>query len=317
MIPMQDMDSNQKAAIPGLLGGAMASVDRWMESHPWNPRLTPYLVYLGCLVGVQAASTTLDGVLYPWVYACQGALTLFFLIRYRRLVPELTLRFHWLAIPVGLGVAALWVAVGQAMVHSDRLLEEGPWAFFMALGHWTIDPTQGTTFYSSQNNRHYFVQMSPMVLYPSLVLRLIGMSLIVPMTEELFMRSLLLRSLHRPRQTALGLMQIATDLPVVGEWLIHTRWGREAALDGSIFGRQFRITPLGALTVFSVIATSGLWMFAHLPRDWPATFLCGVIYCGVLWATAKRGLGPVIWTHGITNAALWFYTLHTGDWQFL
>jgi hypothetical protein len=42
-----------------------------------------------------------------------------------------------------------------------------------------------------------------------------------------------------------------------------------------------------------------------------------VIYCLVLAATRARGLGPVVWTHGITNAALWAYTLYTDDWRFL
>jgi hypothetical protein len=31
----------------------------------------------------------------------------------------------------------------------------------------------------------------------------------------------------------------------------------------------------------------------------------------------QMGLGPVIWAHGLTNAALWGYTLYTGDWRFL
>ena len=45
--------------------------------------------------------------------------------------------------------------------------------------------------------------------------------------------------------------------------------------------------------------------------------VCGVAYCLLLMVTRKKGLGPVIWAHGITNALLWVYTIQTDVWRFL
>jgi hypothetical protein len=34
-------------------------------------------------------------------------------------------------------------------------------------------------------------------------------------------------------------------------------------------------------------------------------------------ASGRLGLGPIIWSHGLTNALLWLYTLTSDDWRFL
>jgi hypothetical protein len=103
---------------------------------------------------------------------------------------------------------------------------------------------------------------------------------------------------------------------------MHTRLAERANRHEPVFGREFAQTPLGALTPFAVAASTFVFMIHHALPDWPGAVLCGVAYCLLLAATARHGLGPVVWAHGLTNALLWIYTitLHLqghGDWQLL
>ena len=98
---------------------------------------------------------------------------------------------------------------------------------------------------------------------------------------------------------------------------MHSSIAHRAGRHAHPLGDMFHRTPLGALSLFGVIVSTGVFMSYHVARDWPAAALCGVAYCLLLAATRQRGLGPVIWAHGITNALLWGYSVKTGDWQFL
>ncbi len=295
--------------------GRLAAMDRWMESNPWHPRVAPWGTYLVFMAIIAAADELIGGLgkkafgdetighkTYPFLYVIQCLTVVWLLRRYRRLTPELTLKFHWLAVPAGLAVACIWINFGIYMVN-----------WFPSLKTLGAEP-----FFDDD-------QMGPVLGWTALSLRLLGMSIVVPMFEELFNRSLLLRSLHRPRETWLGVVQVLSDLPVLGDWIMHTKVGERAAHAGSIFTREFERTPFGALSLFGVLASTLVFMSVHHWRDWPACFLCGVIYCLVVGVTRDKGLGPVIWTHGITNAALWVYTLaehffdpnHPPIWPFL
>ena len=280
---------------------ALGRLDAWMARHPWHPRVVPFLVYCVFLVLTGLALERLP-VAYPLIYSVQCGLVLALLWRYRRLLPELTLRFHWLALPVGAGVAAAWIALGLWMV------ELFPHAFADLAQADFRDPDR----------------MGPSVGWIALGLRLVGMSVVVPMFEELFVRSLLLRSLARSDRTFTGLVQVAQDIPVLGEWIMKTRVGIRADRQPPVFGREFETNPLGRITVFGVAASTLVFASYHHPRDFMGILVCGVAYCLLVSATNRRqpgrpdhGLGPVIWAHGITNALLWVYTLGTGDWQFL
>lgn len=269
----------------------LTRLDDQLAAQPMLARALPYLVYV-LLLTLVAAATQWQGWLYPPLYAMQCVLVAWLLWRYRHLTPELTIRFHWLAIPVGVLVAALWLGLGKGMVH--------------------LWPEQ-----FGAKEPHYFEEMQPGVRWASLTLRVLGMSILVPMFEELFIRSLLLRCLHSAKKTGIGLVQLGCDLPLVGDYLMQTRWAAQAEQHGPVFSRQFEMTPLGRLSVFGVLASTFLFMLGHGLRDWPGCIACGVLYCVLLGLTAKKGLGPVIWAHGITNALLFAYSLKTGDWQFL
>lgn len=270
-----------------------------MQLHPWHPRVAPWCVYLLFLMVISCAGGVWPGS-YPVLYVIQCAVVLWMLYRYRRLTPELTLRFHWLAIPAGLGVAVLWIFAAEEVVQRFP----GPF---------------------DQVGAKPFFEMGKVGGSIALALRLVGMSLVVPMFEELFNRSLLLRSFHRRRPTIRGVIQIIMDFPIVGEWLMHTRLGMQADKEPTSFAHEFEAASFGRLSVFGVAASTAVFVAVHHPRDWPACFVCGIVYCLVVGATRTRGLGPVIWTHGITNAALWAYTVYIHNtteggspiWRFL
>ncbi len=269
----------------------LARLDAWMADHPWHPRIIPFVVYLSFLALILPARDW-HPLTYPLLYSLQCGLVLYLLWRYRRLLPELTLSFHWLAVPVGVGVCVAWVVIGKWMV--------------------SLAPNDlGDPGYD------FFEKMNPTLAWTSVSLRLLGMSIVVPMFEELFIRSLCLRSFHRFRRTGVGVLHLLMDLPLLGEWLIHTNWGKRAGRHPPVFGPVFEKTPLGALSLFGVAASTFVFMMSHANRDKPAAIVCGVAYCLLLWATRKKGLGPVIWAHGITNALLWAYTLAYADWRFL
>lgn len=269
----------------------ISRLDGQVHQQPLLARALPYLVYV-LLLSVVAMAADHRPWLYPIGYTLQCGVVAWLLWRYRHLTPELTVRFHWLALPAGVIVAVIWVAVGMAMVHL--------WPEWFA-----------------KKEPHVFEEMSPGVRALSLGLRVLGMSILVPLFEELFVRSLLLRCLHSGKKTLAGVIQLACELPLVGDHLLQTRWAEWAERHEQVFTRQFEQTPLGRLSVFGVLASTVIFTLGHGMRDWPAALVCGVMYCLLLAVTARKGLGPVVWAHGITNLLLFVYTLQTGDWQFL
>lgn len=303
--------------------------DRFMADHPWHPRVVPFLAYLVLLavIGLVAAPDRLPAA-YPVLYTLQCGFVLWLLWRYRRLLPELTIRFHWLAAPVGIVVFLAWVWIGMIVAEFRTVQHAGLGPFTAQLFNWMIDPATPVTLTRPDGSPFSFVDakaaegdmrvtMGHSVGWAALPLRLLGMSLVVPLFEELFIRSLMLRSLSDRRNTALGLVQVMEDMPVVGDWMSSTKLADEAAKQPPIFGREFSRVELGHLTIFGVTASTLVFMVNHTPRDYLGCIFCGVAYCLLLRATRGRGLGPVCWAHGITNALIWWYTVHTGDWRFL
>jgi len=268
---------------------------RWMAESPWHPRITPELLYLLLLL-VTMSLEDQHPALYGTSYVLQCGLVVWLLWRFRHLLPEMNWKFHWLAIPVGVGVFAAWIGLGEAM----RLIPG-----------WFDDP--GRNFFTAYE--------TPAAAWTLLILRLLGMSIVVPMFEELFNRSLLLRAFHRPRQTGIAIVQVISDLPGIGDLLMNTRLARRASQYDHLLSKEFQRVPLGQLSVFGVAMSTFVFMLAHGVRDWPACIVCGVAYCLLVGATNRKGremgLGPVIWAHGITNALLWAWVLYADAWHFL
>ena len=295
-----------------------------MALHPWHPRLTPFAVYGAMLLLVGLAREHVP-LLYPLLYVLQCGLVCALLWRYRKLLPELTVRFHWLAVPVGVAVFIGWVWLGMTynalLYQSDAGAPAAPSVMLpsiVVLVNWMVNPvTPLPDAWSSEKTPTFFDTLPLTLAWVTMALRLLGMSIVVPLFEELFIRSLILRSFLRPRPTAIGLLQVMYDLPLLGDLLERTGLGHRVHRHGPVFGPEFLRNALGELTVFGVMVSSLIFMLSHLPRDWAGCILCGVMYCLLVRATRDKGLGPVIWAHGLTNALIWGYTLHTGDWQFL
>lgn len=262
-----------------------------MAEHPWHPRVLPYILYVLLLLATFSLRQHWGWLFIP-AYVIQCGLVAAMLWRYRRLTPELNLRFHWLALPTGVGVFLVWIALGQYMV----LLFPN-----------TFDDT----------GWNYYQHMSRPVAHVALGFKLLGMSLLVPLFEELFARSLLLRSFSSFRQTAIGLLQFLHDMPVLGDWIMNTSLGSRAGRHAPVFGRQFERTAMGVLTPAGLLVSTVIFTSGHVMRDWPGAVFCALAYSLLLALTRHKGLGPVVWAHGLTNALIWFYTLYSGDWMFM
>ncbi len=279
-----------------------------MAVSSWRPRLIPFAVYIVMLAVIGFVA---DYSLYAYTagYALQCGLVLALLIRYRKLTPELNLRFHWLAVPTGLGLLFAWVYLG----YLTNILT-GEWSGPLPANAHLAEPS------TLQKMRDI-----PALFWTTMVLRLLGMSIVVALFEELFTRSLILRAFHRAKPTAIGFVQFAHDMPIIGEWVMHTRLGQWAAIQPPMFSKQLNETAVGHLTTFAVVFSTLVFMLNHMPRDYLGCIACGVVWCLLLgWtnraalpASKRLGLGPIVWSHGITNAALWSWTLYIGDWQFL
>ncbi|MEM9915704.1 MAG: CPBP family glutamic-type intramembrane protease [Planctomycetota bacterium] len=335
-------------------------LDGWIRSNPWHPRIVPFFCWIVFMTVAQflLAPEALAPV-KPFLYIAQCVATCWLLWHYRKLTPELNIRFHWLAIPTGVGLLIAWVVLGYAMCG------ELGWRWSQAMaGEWTQafgvfpyeelgrEPNRfGPELDAAGELVPHPIQdqygATPALGILAMGLRLIGMALIVPLFEEMFIRSAMLRGLHKPGTTFTGLLQFASDLPVIGDWLSNTAAGQKANEQPPAFTRQLSETPVGSVTFFAIAASTLVFMASHQPRDWPGCIACGVVWCWLVWWTNKPrsgknetwrsingmnedapasdfingrgrlGLGPVVWSHGITNALLWGYTLRWGDWRFL
>ena len=303
----------------------LQQLDTWMEASPLHPRIVPYFAYVALLAVIGYAREPAPWT-YPILYTGQCLLVAWLLWRYRKLTPEMNFRFHWLVVPSAVFLTVGWVALGWLMAGElgtrwSALMNGEPIGMF----DYSSDNAEPNRFASTEP--HYFEEQlntSPALAWTSLSLRLLGMSLLVPFFEELMMRSLVLRSFQRVQQTAIGIVQVAEDLPIVGDWIMKQDWGKRYAAMPNQFARQFHETPVGAITVFGIFASSVIFSLGHLPRDWPGAMLCGAVWCLMLWWTnraalgeRKLALGPIIWSHGLTNALLWAYCVWSGDWQFM
>ena len=270
----------------------LGKLDAWMQENPWHPRVAPFAAYI---IFMPLVDYLRHHVVWlgPVAYTLQTLFVTWLLWRYRKLLPEMTLRFHWLSLVVGLGVLGAWIA----------------------LAHWMTQ--LAPDWFATDSQKHYLEHYGQKLRCIGMPLRFLGMALVVPVFEELFVRSLLLRSLHRFRITAVGVFQSIYDMPVIGDWLGGSDLVTRANRHPPVFGDEFNRTPLGALSFFGVFASTVIFASYHVPRDWPGCVVCAIAYCLLLKTTAPKGLGPTIWAHGITNAGLWAYVWTTGDWQFL
>jgi len=319
---------------PDAPSGPLAKLDRFMAEASWHAYAVPFFVWI---VGLTALTFFTDDypLLYPIVYAAQIVLVLGLLWRYRKLTPELNVKFHWLAIPTGIGLLFAWLYLGWFSTWLVPYFEPAVDATGQRIPTW---------FERVRDER------GPAFFWLCMSLKFVGMVVVVPLFEELFTRALLLRAFHQRKTTLLGLTQIATDFAGVGDRIARSDYGKRALAAGPVLADQFRSTPIGAITAFSVTLSTLVFMLNHSPRDYLGCIACGVVWCILLYWTNRGlvkswhagrlpdgrvdpaasprkpalGLGPIVWSHAITNAALWAWTLYRDyysplgpDWRFL
>jgi len=307
-----------------------------MAASPWHPRIVPFFVYI---LGLMVTGFINDAVPYarPITYALVAVIIVFLLWRYRKLTPELTLKFHWLAIPTGIGLLYAWVYLGYATVWAAHQTQGtpvlGPIADFFVSTDYPLwqEATPARTDSAIWRGKAAF---GDTWYWTTMSFRLLGMTLMVPLFEELFVRSAVLRSCFNFKKTRTGILQVLGDMPVIGEAIANSRAGKAADQEPAAFSEQLNTTQVGRVSLFCIIASTVVFMLSHAPRDWAGCIACGVVWCLLLWWTnrpragkgeawesmpegGRMGLGPIAWSHGITNAALWAWTLKVGDWQFL
>ena len=268
--------------------------------------------------------------------------------RYRKLLPELNMRFHWLAVPTGIGLMFAWVYLGYAsnwlahqLAQVQGMDSVAGWLvstheqFPTNTSNWLVPDTQTAT---SLSDKHPFTDnraaMGDAWYWSTMSLRLLGMSLVVPLFEELWVRSAVLRGAFSAGKTRVAFIQLASDLPIIGDWVSGTKAGKAVAKQPAMFTPQLKETAVGRISLFAVVFSTLVFMLAHARRDYLGCIACGVVWCLLVWWTnrprprkgqtwedmpagGRYGLGPIVWSHGITNAALWLWTIQTGDWQFL
>ena len=322
-----------------------------MEQNPWHPRATPFFVYMiGMLIGgfIHGGAFGMPELplLVPFIYTLQVGIVCWLLWRYRKLLPELNIKFHWLAVPTGVGLMFAWVYLGYASNWLAHQLVElpgvGDVAAWLVPTHeqvpsnaseWFVPTEQSSANLSDKHSINDNKQALGEAWYWSTMsLRLLGMSIAVPLFEELWVRSAVLRGSFGPGKTKTAFIQLASDLPIIGEWLSDTQAGQRAAKEPAMFTVQLRETAVGRISLFAVAFSTLVFMLAHARRDYLGCIACGVVWCLMVWWTnrpkkgetwadqpagGRYGLGPIVWSHGITNATLWYWTLYTNDWQFL
>ena len=355
--PLADAPPPSQASAPAANPAAHGSgFDGWIRSNPWHPRIAPFFCWIIFLAITGFLPESLAPA-QPLIYTLQCVATVWLLWTYRKLTPELTLRFHWLAIPTGVFLLIAWVVLAYAMAGELGYRWQqftagslkgafGPFPYAeLGLTPGRFGPELDAAGQVLPHDTQLLIQSHPALGYLSLGLRLLGMSLIVPLFEELFIRSAMLRGLQRPGPTFRGLLQFASDLPVVGDAIARSKAGQQANAQPSQLTAQLESVPVGMISVFAIAASTFVFMLSHAIRDWPGCIACGVVWCLLLWWVnrprpakgetwesirirpgwaddsasnrGRLGLGPVSWSHGITNALLWGYTLAWNDWRFL
>lgn len=104
--------------------------------------------------------------------------------------------------------------------------------------------------------------------------------------------------------------------PFIEELLVRSYLLREAEVYNS--DQSFRAIPIGKFAWTGFIVTLVWFTFTHVQWEWPVAAATGVIYN--LWLYQRRHIGALIFTHAVTNAALFaavVWANETGrDWWF-
>ena len=116
---------------------------------------------------------------------------------------------------------------------------------------------------------------SPLLYWLTVAARFARLVIVVPLVEEIFWRGFLMRYLIR---------------------------------------EDFLKIPPGTYDPRSFFGVAGLFMLVHSMADWPAAFVTGLLYNGLLVRT--KSLAACVAAHAVTNLGLGIYIMITRQWGF-
>ena len=220
-----------------------------IRSDPVLARAIPFLLFIAFLMAnsVLAPLAASIGISLSWLAVIRGVIVALVLAWFWRSYTELrntevVSATHWLvSIGAGIAVFVVWIELGQSgavITHSER--------FVPLLPDGSLD-------------------------WPKALLRLAGLALVVPIMEELFWRSLILRWIDQhdflslsPRRVGLGAFVITTALFAVE----HDSW-----VAGAIAGITYNALYMWSRNLWIPIVSHavtngalGIWIIAT--RNW-------------------------------------------------
>lgn len=133
------------------------------------------------------------------------------------------------------------------------------------------------------------VWVAPYLLWPGLR----------PGTSEAFDASVLGEA-WRPAFLALRWLGFVMVTPVTEELLVRSYLMRAADVYNS--DRDFREIPVGHFAWRSFLFTVAWFTFTHATWEWPVALVTAVVYN--LWLYRRKHIGALILTHAVTNGAL-------------
>jgi hypothetical protein len=199
-------------------------------------RVAPFALFM-LLLGVRGALPADAGFDARWIYGLGVLLVGAVLLWFRREYGELarqnlpTAAEAALAVAVGVVVCWLWVVL------------DAPW---MQIGK----PTAGFTPLASDGS----------LLWPLIVVRWVGAALLVPVMEELFWRSFLMRWIERPTFEAVDPRRVGPKAIVLSTFvfmLAHTLW-LAAIVAGLAYAWLYRRTGKLWVAVIAHGVTNGV-----------------------------------------------------------
>ncbi len=204
--------------------------------HPAVPYVLPFVAFL---LLTELAGWIPNSLL--WVYPLKTVVAGALLLWFRKAYSEIKFDFSWLAIIVGILVLVLWI------------------------------PLYGGSFLMSEPEIVNPHELAGALALPWIATRLLGSALVVPVIEELFWRSFLLRYLINPdfRQVSLGTFTMSSlTISVVIFGVEHNQWfaGMVAGLLYTLL--LYRTKSLSSCIVSHAVTNFFLGVYVLTTQQW-------------------------------------------------
>lgn len=213
----------------------------------WKP-IIPYIVPYFTFILIGSFAHYFPGCGY-FIYIPKTIITAAFVLYWFKTYSEVEFGFSFFAFAAGILGFILWIAFTEYM----------PFKIFHP------PPAEYTPF-----------RINKAVSLLLIFFRIGGSFLIVPVFEELFMRSFIIR------------------------WLINSD--------------DFKSVPMGKFTPFSFTGSIILFVLGHRFWEWPGAIATGVLFTLILYR--RRKIFDCIIAHATTNLCLGIYVLYTGKFGY-